>query len=498
MSEPSKPKEPDWSGLNLPVLTEVVDESQVPTLGDEVIDIPDFDFSSELDALADQLGEPPQDLPAELEIPELSLEELIAAPVAGEEPLLDLASLPSLDLDDIPASELGIEQVLPGWSPAAPSPEATQPPAAETGDFEFLLQPAGEEQAAEAVADEPSSIAEEALAAVPASAPVAEPLMAEAEPARDAALAAAEPEPVGIEIPDAVAPTAEPPAPTPFTSISLDSLPTGVLGGGVGPETQVDSLLPSWPESAAQEPVPVWPESAEAPSVGAPEAAAEGPEPFAPPMSDNAADPFLAPPEADELAALALEPAPAFDDAPAVAPEAVFESAMAFPDGMISPESSAVPELDVPGEEPLLAEIDQALAGVRTEPVMAMPEAVEADAPMMDSAFSAPVAEPVLDETLELQAADLDVPQMDAVFAEPAKAEAVPEPVLNEALEPQVAELDVPQLDAAFAEPAKEAVPEPVLDEPLELQAADLEVPHLDAAFAEPTEAEAAAESVPE
>ncbi|UJB31102.1 hypothetical protein [Chromobacterium sp. Beijing] len=268
MSEPSKPKEPDWSGLNLPVLTEVVDESQVPTLGDEVIDIPDFDFSSELDALADQLGEPPQDLPAELEIPELSLEELIAAPVPGEEPLLDLASLPSLDLDDMPASELGIEQVLPGWNPAAALPEAALP-AAEAGDFEFSLQPAGEEPA-EALADESASIAEEPPAAAPAPALDAVPLVAEAEPAMAAAPAAAEPEPVGIEIPDAEAPTAvppapdvgvaetliEPPAPTPFTSISLDSLPTGVLGGGVGPETQVDSLLPNWPESPAEEAAP--------------------------------------------------------------------------------------------------------------------------------------------------------------------------------------------------------------------------------------------------
>uniref|UniRef100_UPI000584319D hypothetical protein n=1 Tax=Chromobacterium haemolyticum TaxID=394935 RepID=UPI000584319D len=487
MSEPSKPKEPDWSGLNLPVLTEVVDESQVPTLGDEVIDIPDFDFSSELDALADQLGEPPQELPAELEIPELSLEELIAAPAPGEEPLLDLASLPSLDLNEMPASELGIEQVLPGWNPAVALLEVALP-TAEAGDFEFSLQPAGEEPPAEALADEFASIEEEPPTADPAPAPVAEPLVAEAEPAMEAALEAAEPEPVGIEIPDAVAPTAASSAPTPFTSISLDSLPTGVLGGGVGPETQVDSLLPSWPESAAPEP-------AEAPSVGAPEAAAEGLEPFAPPMGENAVDPFLAQPEADELAALAQEPVPAFDDAPAAAPEAVFESAMALPDEMMSPEFVAVPELSEPEEEPLLAEIDQALEGLQTAPAMAMPEAVEAEAPMMDSAFSAPVAEPVLDETLELQAADLDVPQMDAAFAEPAKAEVVPEPVLNEALEPQVAELDVPQLDAAFAEPAKaEAVPEPVLDEPLGPQAADLEVPHLDAAFAEPTEAEAAAE----
>ncbi|AXT46156.1 MULTISPECIES: hypothetical protein [Chromobacterium] len=528
MSEPSKPKEPDWSGLNLPVLTEVVDESQVPTLGDEVIDIPDFDFSSELDALADQLGEPPQELPAELEIPELSLEELIAAPAPGEEPLLDLASLPSLDLNEMPASELGIEQVLPGWNPAVALPEVALP-TAEAGDFEFSLQPAGEEPPAEALADEFASIEEEPPTADPAPAPVAEPLVAEAEPAMGAALEAAEPEPVGIEIPDAVAPTAASSAPTPFTSISLDSLPTGVLGGGVGPETQVDSLLPSWPESAAPEP-------AEAPSVGAPEAAAEGLEPFAPPMGENAVDPFLAQPEADELAALAQEPVPAFDDAPAAAPEAVFESAMALPDEMMSPEFVAVPELSEPEEEPLLAEIDQALEGLQTAPAMAMPEAVEAEAHeppaaadelMMDAAIAGAAAEPLLDEALEPQIAELDVPQLDAVFGEPAEAEpvldevlepqaaepeasqldaavaepeeaeAAAEPVLDEALEPQVAELDVPQLDAVFAELAEaEAVAEPVLDEALESQAAEPEVPHLDAAFAEPEEAEAVAEPV--
>lgn len=128
MSEPSKPKEPDWSGLNLPVLTEVVDESQVPTLGDEVIDIPDFDFSSEMDALADQLGAQREELPAELEIPELSLEDLIAEAPASEEPLLDLTSLPSLDLSDVSASEPGLDQALPGWD--APMP-------AGAGDFNF-------------------------------------------------------------------------------------------------------------------------------------------------------------------------------------------------------------------------------------------------------------------------------------------------------------------------------------------------------------------------
>ena len=110
MSEPSKPKEPDWCGLNLPVLTEVVDESQVPTLGDEVIDIPDFDFSSEMDALADQLGAQREELPAELEIPELSLEDLIAEAPASEEPLLDLTSLPSLGLSDVSASEPGLDR----------------------------------------------------------------------------------------------------------------------------------------------------------------------------------------------------------------------------------------------------------------------------------------------------------------------------------------------------------------------------------------------------
>ncbi|OQS44446.1 hypothetical protein [Chromobacterium haemolyticum] len=508
MSEPSKPKEPDWSGLNLPVLTEVVDESQVPTLGDEVIDIPDFDFSSELDALADQLGQPPQDLPAELEIPELSLEELIAAPVPGEEPLLDLASLPSLDLDDIPASELGIEQVLPGWSPAVASPEAALPAAAEAGDFEFLLQPVGEEPPTEALADEFAPIAEEAPAAMPDRALDTEPLVAEAEPVMEAALAAAESEPVGTEIPDAEAPPAvpdvgaaetliEPSAPTPFTSISLDSLPTGVLGGGVGPETQVDSLLPSWPESSEEEAAPVWPESAEAPAVGLPDAAADDLEQFAPLQGESAVE---ASPEMNE------PPVPAFDVAPAVAPEAIFESAEALPDAMISPESAVASALAVPGEEPLLAEIDQALAGLQTEPVLAMPEAVEAEAheppataeaPMMDVAFVEAAAEPVQDEALEPQAAELEVPQLDAGFAELAEAEAAAEPVQDEALESQAAELEVPQLDAGFAEPAEaEAAAEPVQDEALEPQAAELEVPQLDAGFAEPAEAEAAAEPV--
>lgn len=246
MSEPSKPKEPDWSGLNLPVLTEVVDESQVPTLGDEVIDIPDFDFSSEMDALADQLGAQREELPAELEIPELSLEDLIAEAPASEEPLLDLTSLPSLDLSDVSASEPGLDQALPGWD--APMP-------AGAGDFEFSLTPAEEELAVaspeprleqmvepplaaeaepvSAVAADFESLALpedsfpvaslEAAVSAPADAPVRQ---AEAAQPADAAFDQAtevQPEPVPM-----------PPAATPFTSISLDSLPTGVLGGGWG------------------------------------------------------------------------------------------------------------------------------------------------------------------------------------------------------------------------------------------------------------------------
>ncbi|WP_048411493.1 hypothetical protein, partial [Chromobacterium sp. LK1] len=420
MSEPSKPKEPDWSGLNLPVLTEVVDESQVPTLGDEVIDIPDFDFSSEMDALADQLGAQREELPAELEIPELSLEDLIAEAPASEEPLLDLTSLPSLDLSDVSASEPGLDQALPGWDVPMP---------AGAGDFEFSLTPAEEELATASPEPRLEQIVEPPLAAAaePASAVAAdfEPL----EPLGDAAPVASP------DVADAAAPQAEatqpadaafdqatevqpepepmPPAATPFTSISLDSLPTGVLGGGVGPETKVDSLLPNWPESAGFEPaapqavaeaapaLSLQPE--QEPELGIPEALVGVETPAAEPALDMPAAGFAA----EELALEAeLEPSETAVAVQEPVPDTVLE--------MPAADFTAVPSAVEQALEQIWEQPQQAAELPLAEPIQESPEsAVAAEESLVEpSALSA--EEPALEQPEPVAAAEALVPEVAA------------------------------------------------------------------------------------
>ncbi|VEB43775.1 Uncharacterised protein [Chromobacterium violaceum] len=115
MTESPKANEPDWSGLNLPVLTEVVDEQAVPTLAEEAppAEVPEFDFSSELDLLAAELDEGE----TELEIPELTLDELLEAPTPAEPAGgLDFSNLPSLELADADGSADG-EGWISYWSP---------------------------------------------------------------------------------------------------------------------------------------------------------------------------------------------------------------------------------------------------------------------------------------------------------------------------------------------------------------------------------------------
>jgi len=130
-----------WNALDLPVLTDVV-EVDVPAT-----EVPVYDFTAELDALA-------QAVPAD-EVPELTLPpELTLDEVLGDETELDgdgvttsqlIERLPSLDLEvDLPA-ELSLDDVLPGLEPLrrddAPAPEA---------DFAFSLE---EETPAPAAAD---------------------------------------------------------------------------------------------------------------------------------------------------------------------------------------------------------------------------------------------------------------------------------------------------------------------------------------------------------
>ncbi|WP_374420619.1 hypothetical protein [Chromobacterium sp.] len=453
MSEPSKPKEPDWSGLNLPVLTEVVDESQVPTLGDEVIDIPDFDFSSEMDALADQLGAQREELPAELEIPELSLEDLIAEAPASEEPLLDLTSLPSLDLSDVSASEPGLDQALPGWD--APMP-------AGAGDFEFSLTPAEEELAVaspeprlEQMVEPPLAAAAEPASAVAAdfeslalpedSFPVASLEAAASEPADAPVLQAEAAQPADAAFDQATevqpGPVPMPPAATPFTSISLDSLPTGVLGGGVGPETKVDSLLPNWPESAGFEPA-------------APQAVAEA--------------------------------APALSLQPEQEPE------LGIPEALVGVETPAAePALDMPA------------AGFAAEEL-----ALEAELEPSETAVA--VQEPVPDTVLEMPAADFAAEPsaveqaLEQIWEQPQQAAELPlaEPVQESPESAVAAEALVPEVAAeeSLVEPSALSAEEPALEQPEPVAAAEALVPEVAAeeSLAEPSLAEPSALSMEE
>ncbi len=123
MTESPKPDLPSWDDLDLPVLSDVVDETHVPTLSEEALDVPEFDFSSELDALQQSVAVPETGM-AELEIPELTLEDLdVSPPSPGA---LDLGTLPSLDLSVPVAGELTLDDVLPDLG----KPVRAEPPAA--------------------------------------------------------------------------------------------------------------------------------------------------------------------------------------------------------------------------------------------------------------------------------------------------------------------------------------------------------------------------------
>ncbi|NWK79262.1 hypothetical protein [Aquitalea sp. LB_tupeE] len=162
MNQSPTPDLPSWDELDLPVLDEVVDESAIPVLAEEVLDVPDFDFSSEMDAAHSALPSPAEGV-AELDIPELTLEDLeVAAPPVSDSPALDLSGLPSLDLNEA-ADELELGQVLHGTDPlslaippgvqASPRPEA---PLMAVDGFEFVL----DEAIPTSLADLPDALAE--------------------------------------------------------------------------------------------------------------------------------------------------------------------------------------------------------------------------------------------------------------------------------------------------------------------------------------------------
>lgn len=131
-----------WNPQDLPVLTDVVDVEAIP-----VLDIPAYDFSAELDALAQVLPEAPQ---PELTLPdELSLDDVLGDEADDRERASLNASqlierLPSLDLEvDLPA-ELSLDDVLPGmdYGRSDPSLPGAAAPLQAADDFAFELDDA--------------------------------------------------------------------------------------------------------------------------------------------------------------------------------------------------------------------------------------------------------------------------------------------------------------------------------------------------------------------
>lgn len=497
MTESPKADEPDWSGLNLPVLTEVVDEQAVPTLAEEAsteaqAEVPEFDFSSELDLLAAELdeGEP------QLEIPELTLDDLLEAPKPEAEPAggLDFSGLPSLELADADIAADGEELgfVL------EPKAEAQAPEA--DGLAELMAradpQPSGEEpfephsavsaeDAAEAVVPDemgwsdvvaaaselPADAHQAAAESAPEALPALEPEGAIETPPDEAeslpelpiseAPSALEASPADA-VPMAQAADASPP----FTSISIDSLPSGVLGGGAGREPPPSSglewlsELPS--QQQAEPPKPTIKDMiAEAERVLAEERAKqqaanrEVAEAFGLPQREEPSIAGAQPIEAPAVAPEAPHAAEADSALPGVGLEAEIAQATAdIEQARETAEADAVAHEAALGLE---SEAPQPFADAPVEPLAAMPleqyqaleqspaepvAAAEADMaqamPEMEAftvpdELSEPVeAEPALDPDMPVEAFDAVVPQS----AEEALPVADAEPLVDSGLEP--------------------------------------------------------------
>ncbi|MCD4505247.1 hypothetical protein LQR30_14190 [Chromobacterium piscinae] len=503
MTESPKADEPDWSGLNLPVLTEVVDEQAVPTLAEEAsteaqAEVPEFDFSSELDLLAAELdeGEP------QLEIPELTLDELLEAPKPETEPAggLDFSGLPSLELADADIAadgeELGfvLEPKAEAHSPEAdglaelmaradPQPSGEEPfephsaASAEDAAEAVVSEEMGWSDVVAAASELPADAHQAAAESAPEALPALEPEGAIQTPPVEAESLPELPVPAaadGREAPsapeaspaDAVPMAQAADAPPPFTSISIESLPSGVLGGGAGREPPPSSglewlsELPS--QQQAEPPKPTIKDMiAEAERVLAEERAKqqaanrEVAEAFGLPQREEpsiaAAQPIEAPAVAPEV--------PHAAEADSALPDAGFEAEIVQPMADIE-QAQGTAEADAAAHEAapgLESEAPQPFVDAPVEPLAAMPleqrqaleqspaepvAAAEADMaqamPEME-AFTVPdelsepaETEPALDPDMPVEAFDAAVPQL----AEEALPVADAEPLVDSGLEP--------------------------------------------------------------
>lgn len=96
MTEPQQPAGQPWSEADLPILTEIDDANAASADG---VEIPDFDFSAEMDDIKQHLGT--ADAPVLEFPPELLLDDVVPAdpPVTASGVALDFGGVPSLDLD---------------------------------------------------------------------------------------------------------------------------------------------------------------------------------------------------------------------------------------------------------------------------------------------------------------------------------------------------------------------------------------------------------------
>lgn len=152
MNQPEPPIPDDE--IDLPLLTDVVDEASIPVLlEEEVEDVADFDFSDELQQLAEAVVEDELDIP-----PDLLLDDLPPVAPAAAEPSAPLGEvfdhLPSLDLESA-GDDASTADLLPPLAEAEP-PGGGEAPLSDAEEFSFEL-PSAAPAPAEAVVPEPAA-----------------------------------------------------------------------------------------------------------------------------------------------------------------------------------------------------------------------------------------------------------------------------------------------------------------------------------------------------
>lgn len=444
----------DWSALDLPVLTDVVDVEPA-----SAPDVPVYDFTAELDALAQAV--PGEDVPELVLPPELSLDDVLGDDLPADDASLSASQLierlPSLDLEvDLPA-ELVLEDVLPGLDRQRPPQQAE---AAAVEEFEFSLDEAPSPAPA---ADEASGLG--ALFARASFEPLVPP--ADSTPLSDSAtvdrltaqlddfdLPAEMPELPGDaflseardgEVPaevfaadsvdDAWASTWTPPPPVvPTLEAALPEVPT------LGPEAGFDSVptlsaapLADWPQpESAFADVPVMQVEAALAPVSAPVAESLPADEVVLDWLEDAAPP------AGVADTLGFDPAANLADTLGAAHDAPPEMAnlppWAQPDASLQaapavPAEAETPAAAMPWDQPAAAVADIPSLALSVDDILASLQAAPAPAPAPAHASAQAEAVAAADDVLPPPAA-IDMPV--AAVTQPWPAQAEPSPLLAE------------------------------------------------------------------